>query len=183
MIGYLKGNVKEITKDSLIIDVNNVGYNVICANPYSFIKDKEYELYIYTHVREDQISLFGFKTLNEKDAFLRTLQVKGIGPKTAIGIFAAVDYLHFVHAIDDNNVSFLKKLPGIGLKSANQIILDLKGKLELNENVSNNITDAKEALIALGYKENDIVKVFKVINKVDLSVEDYIKQALALLLK
>lgn len=183
MIGYLSGNVLEIYKDTVIILINGVGYSVINPYPYDFKVNEEISLYIYTHVREDQITLFGFKSMAEKEAFLKTIQVKGIGPKTAVGIFAAVDYSHFVQAIENENVTFLKKLPGIGPKSASQIILDLKGTLASETKVNNNLDDAKDALLALGYKENDIIKVVKLINNDDLSTEDYIKQALGLLLK
>jgi len=183
VIGYLKGKVLDIYKDSILLDVHDVGYSVLTPNPYQYQINTEVSLYIYTYVREDQLTLFGFTSMSEKEAFLKTIQVKGIGPKTALGIFAAVDYSHFVQAIENENINFLKKLPGIGLKSASQIILDLKGKLALTSKMNNHVDDAIEALIALGYKESDVNKVMKSINDDSLSTEAYIKQALGLLLK
>lgn len=186
MIGYLNGEILTSSKDTVIINTNGVGYSVLTPYPYEFKKGQIIELYIYTHVREDQLLLFGFKTSSEKDFFLRLIQVKGVGPKTAIGILAAVDYNKLVEAIEDENVTFLKKLPGIGQKSANQIILDLKGKISgpnLLSNLTNDLDDAIEALLALGYKESDVKKVAKTLATEDLSVEDYIKKGLQLLLK
>jgi len=183
MIGYLQGFVLSCFKDSVLVNVNGVGYQVITPNPFQYQVNSELSMYIHTYVREDQITLYGFITIEEKEAFLKTIQVKGIGPKTAIGIFAAVDYARFVSEIENENIAFLKKLPGIGLKSASQIILDLKGKLSTSLPINSTRQDAVDALLALGYKESDVVKVLKSITGDDLSTQDYIKQALALLLK
>ncbi|WP_423364623.1 Holliday junction branch migration protein RuvA [Mycoplasma sp. P36-A1] len=186
MIGYLKGIIITSVKDYVVLNVNNVGYSVITPYPFEFKLNQEIELHIYTHVREDQITLFGFKTTTEKDVFLKLIQVKGVGPKVAIGILSAVDYNQLMDAIASENITFLKKMPGIGPKSANQIILDLKGKISqvnLFSNETNDLEDAIEALIALGYKEVEVNKIAKILNKEILSTEEYIKKGLQLLLK
>lgn len=184
MIGYLKGNVQAITKDSIILDVNCVGYRVLTPLPYEYNISDNLELYIYTHVREDQISLFGFKEYDLKEFFLKLISVKGVGPKTALGILSSVDYLKLIQAIDEENISFLKKMPGIGPKSAGQIVLDLKGKFVVDKtNINSELNDALDALLSLGYKDSEIKKIEKELSAEQLTTEEYIKNGLQLLLK
>ncbi|MGL4383524.1 MAG: Holliday junction branch migration protein RuvA [Bacilli bacterium] len=184
MIAYLKGQVHLIKSNYLIIDVNHVGYEVLVATPYLYHEQEEVTLYIYTHVREDQFSLFGFNTIELKDVFLRLISVKGVGPKTALAILASIDYQVLIQAIDQNDINTLKKLPGIGLKSASQIVLDLQGKLVLEDvNINKEYNDAMEALLALGYQSNDLKKIEKKLNEEQLDTQQYIKKALQLLLK
>lgn len=184
MIGYLKGHVQMITKDSLIVNVNNVGYHVLTPLPYENKIDEQLELYIYTHVREDQISLFGFKHIDQKEVFLKLISVKGVGPKTALAILSSVDYLKLIEAIDTENIAFLKKMPGIGPKSAAQIVLDLQGKLVVDKsNINSELEDAIDALLSLGYKGNEIKKINKELSSELLTTEEYIKKGLQLLLK
>ena len=184
MIGYVKGQIININKDHVIVNVHDVGYQVITPLPYDYKINELVELFIYTHVKEDQLVLFGFKELAQKEIFLKLISVKGVGPKTAIGILSSINYLRLVEAIDNGNVDFLKKIPGIGLKSASQIILDLKGKFVFDKTELNSeLTDAIDALIALGYKENELKKVEKELSNQKLSTEKYIKLGLQLLLK
>lgn len=184
MIGYLHGKVKFIESDHIIVDVNGIGYEVLTILPYEYKIDSEVSLYVYTHVREDQFLLFGFKELAIKKLFLKLIQVKGVGPKTAIGILSSIEYQTFIEAIDNEDIGMLKKIPGIGPKSAGQIVLDLKGKLVLsNNNTNQDLKDALDALSALGYKNNEIIKVEKALASEMLSIEEYIKQGLKILLK
>lgn len=184
MIGYLKGSVQAITKDSIILNVNCVGYRVLTPLPYEYKIDEVLEFFIYTHVREDQISLFGFKEHEQKELFLKLISVKGVGPKTALGILSSVNYIKLIEAIDTENIAFLKKMPGIGPKSAAQIVLDLQGKLVVDKTLVNSeLEDAIDALLALGYKDNEIKKISKDLNAEALSTEEYIKKGLKLLLK
>lgn len=184
MIGYLKGSIISIEKDSIIIDVNGVGYQVLTSLPYEYKMNESVELYIYTHVKEDQFLLFGFKNKDIKALFLKLISVKGVGPKTALTITASVEYHKLVQAIDEENIDLLKKLPGIGMKSAQQIILDLKGKI-ISENIIINfeLEDAFEALKVMGFKETDINKISKELNKEKLNTDEYIKMGLKLLTK
>lgn len=184
MIGYLKGSVIVIEKDCIVLDVNDVGYQVIVPLPYNYHLDEETALYVYTHVKEDQFLLFGFDTLKQKHIFLRLISVNGVGPRTAISILSSIDENILIRAIELEEVATLRKIPGIGPKAAAQIILDLKGKFELNKvTINNDLNDALEALSALGYKDSEVKRIGKELSKEELSTEQYIKKGLQLLLK
>ncbi len=182
MYAYIKGKVTDIESNYIVLDNNNVGYLIYTSNPYSFEIDKEYNIYLYQYVKEDEISLYGFKTLDEKKLFLKLISVKGLGCKMALPMLATGSINGIVDAIERENILYLKKFPKIGDKVARQIILDLKGKLasDFSENKLVN-EELVEALKALGYKLQDIKKVLPKITKEKL--EDQIKEALKLLLK
>ncbi|TNJ67646.1 Holliday junction branch migration protein RuvA [Paenibacillus hemerocallicola] len=172
MIDFLRGKVAHREHDFAVIDVHGVGYRVFCPNPYALPdKPDETTVYIHHHVREDAILLFGFGSREEQSMFRKLIDVTGIGPKVAIGILSGARPEAVVAAIQQENVAFLMKLPGIGKKTAQRIILDLKDKLAA---VSAGFDDralsmqdtgmpaaagtgawaeAKEALLALGYTE------------------------------
>ena len=168
MYEYIRGIVDNVNPGFITIDNNGIGYKVYVSNPYSFRESEEYKVYIYQYVREDENTLYGFKTYDEKELFLKLINVKGLGPKMALPLFSSGSTDGIIDAIERENILYLKKFPKIGDKVARQIILDL-----------NELTDA---LIALGYKQSDINKVIPKINN-DLSIEDKIKEALKLLLK
>ena len=183
MYGYIKGFVKDIESDYIILDNNGVGFLIYTASPYSFEIDKEYTVYLYQNVREDEISLYGFKSIDEKKLFLKLIGVKGLGCKMALPMLAAGNPSGIIDAIERENIIYLKKFPKIGDKVARQIILDLKGKLTSSQTdnlpVNNDLIDA---LKSLGYKASDINKVVKQIDpSSDLEIQ--IKDALKLLLK
>ena len=181
MYSYIKGIIDEVTSSSVIIDNNGIGYNVFVSNPYSFNIGEEYKIYLYNYIREDEFSLYGFKTLEEKDLFLRLINVKGLGPKIALPMLATGSVNGIVDAIDRENIMYLTKFPKVGDKLARQIILDLKGKLNTKETSVAQNDELIEALVSLGYKNADIKKI---ISKVDQSatIENQIKEALKLLL-
>ena len=184
MYEYIKGKIVNQESNYIVLDNNGVGYLVYVSNPYSFEIDKEYVVYIYQYVREDENTLYGFKTKEEKDLFLKLIDVKGLGPKMALPILATGSISGIIDAIERENILYLKKFPKIGDKVARQIILDLKGKLGAT-NTNNNVADYEElieVLKGLGYKQADINKVLPQI-KTDLNIEDQIKEALKLLLK
>ena len=172
MYFYIKGTVVEQYGSYIVLDKDNIGYLINVANPYSFELNKEYKAFIYQQIREDENSLYGFKTLEEKDLFLKLISVKGIGPKMALPILATGSINGIVDAIERENILYLKKFPKIGEKAARQIILDLKGNYE----------ELQEVLKGLGYKDKDYKNI---INKVDstLPIELQVKEALKLLLK
>lgn len=183
MYDFIKGFVKEIESDYIVIDNNNIGYLIYTASPYSFDLDKEYTVYLYQYVREDEITLYGFKTKEEKNLFLRLISVKGLGCKMALPMLALGSADGIVDAIERENILYLKKFPKIGDKVARQIILDLKGKLTKSSEVKTIENDELiEALRSLGYKNGDINKVVKQIDNTK-DIEDQIKDALKLLLK
>lgn len=183
MYGYIKGKVTEIESNYIILENNDIGYLVFNANPYSFSINEEYKIYIYQNVKEDEISLYGFKSKEEKELFLKLIDVKGLGPKMALPIIATNNINDVIEAIEKSDVNYLKKFPKIGDKVARQIILDLKGKLIVNENdkIDSN-EELVEALEALGYKKQDVKKIIPNVNK-DEKIENQIKEALKLLLK
>lgn len=185
MYSYIKGKIKEIENNYIVVENNNIGYLIYVGNPYSFELDNDYCIYTYQYVREDEISLYGFKEKEEKNLFLKLINVKGLGCKMALPMIATGSIEGIIDAIDRENILYLKKFPKIGDKVARQIILDLKGKLVNNNNVkaTNSASDELiETLKALGYKSNDINRI---INKVDsnLAIENQVKEALKLLLK
>lgn len=183
MYEYIKGVVTDSQSNYIVLENNGIGYLIYVASPYSF-ENKEYKIYLYQYVREDEITLYGFKTKEEKDLFLKLINVKGLGCKMAMPMFATGSIDGIVDAIERENILYLKKFPKIGDKVARQIILDLKGKLAHTDNVTNGINNDElvEALKGLGYKANDIKKVLPKI-KQDSSIEEQIKEALKLLLK
>lgn len=184
MYFYIKGTVVEQYGSYIVLDSNNIGYLINVANPYSFELNKEYKVFIYQQIREDDNSLYGFKTIEEKDLFLKLISVKGIGPKMALPILATGSINGIVDAIERENILYLKKFPKIGEKAARQIILDLKGKLNIEgiDTDSNNYEELQEVLKGLGYKDKEYKNI---INKVDnnLPIELQVKEALKLLLK
>lgn len=183
MYAYIKGFIKEIESDYIVLENCGIGYLIYTASPYSFEIDKEYTVYLYQHVREDEITLYGFKTLDERKLFLKLTSVKGLGCKMALPMFALGSPDGIIDAIERENILYLKKFPKIGDKVARQIILDLKGKLAKTEDSVNKVSDELvEALRSLGYKASDINKVVKQIDA-SLDIEMQIKESLKLLLK
>ena len=183
MYGYIKGYVKGIESGYIILDNNGIGFLIYTASPYSFDLDKEYTIYLYQNVREDEISLYGFKSLEEKNLFLKLIGVKGLGCKMALPMLAAGNPSGIIDAIERENIIYLKKFPKIGDKVARQIILDLKGKLTSSQDVVNPVNnDLIDALKSLGYKTSDINKAVKNVDS-SLNLEDQIKESLKLLLK
>ena len=123
MYSYIIGEIVEINVDHIVVENNGIGYLIYVSNPYEFTKGKEIKVYLYQYVKEDVLLLYGFKTIEEKEMFLKLILVKGIGCKTAIGILAAGDLERIISAIETNDVNYLKKIPGIGPKAAKQIII------------------------------------------------------------
>ena len=183
MIGYIIGSVKYITSNYIVIDNHGIGYIVFVANPYAFEEGKEYTIYTYNFINETENSLYGFKTLDEKALFLKLINVKGLGPKTAIPMLASGSVSGIADAIERENILYLKKFPKVGEKLAKQMILDLKGKLGGIEIEDNNSTDELvEVLENLGYKTTDINRILPKVDR-SLSIENQIKESLKLMLK
>ena len=129
MYDYIKGIITDIKSNSIVVDNNNIGYLVFVSNPYSFEIGNEYKVYIYQQITEDSNYLYGFKTIEEKELFLKLISVKGLGCKMALPILATGSIDGIKDAIERENILYIKKFPKIGDKLAKQIILDLKGKL------------------------------------------------------
>lgn len=199
MIEFVRGTADFVTPEYVVIDVNGVGYQVFCPNPFVYQKNigETVKIHTYQYVREDVIALYGFKTREERALFVKLLNVSGIGPKGGLAILASGEPSQVVQAIEEENEAFLTKFPGVGKKTARQMILDLKGKLQdmlpdlftpdapvvtNANNRSQELEEAFEALEALGYAKKELVKVEPVLAKERLTTEQYIKKALQLLL-
>lgn len=183
MYSYIIGKVVEISSNNITLDNNGIGYLINTPNPYVFKENEECKVYLYQQIKEDEHTLYGFKTLNEKELFLKLISVKGLGPKMALPIIAMGSISGIADAINRENLLYLKKFPKIGDKLARQMILDLKGKIEISGEVIEISTDeVYEALLALGYKEKDVKNIIGRVNK-ENSVEEQIKEALRLMIK
>lgn len=202
MYEYIKGTVAFISPEYIVLDHQYIGYQIKTPNPFSFSSytGKELTIYIYHYVREDNISLYGFKVREERELFTKLLNVSGIGPKGALAILASGEPSQVITAIENEDEAFLVKFPGVGKKTARQMILDLKGKLAdfmpeafptiftVEEHIEKAQTEsaldeAVLALTALGYSERELKRVVPQLKKEELNTDGYIKLALKLLLK
>lgn len=184
MFSYINGKVTNINKDSIDLEVGGVGYLVNTPSPYSFSLDEYVKVYTFLYVKDEVFTLYGFKTKEEKELFLKLISVSGIGPKSANAILATGSVNTIAQAINRGDVKYLCKFPGIGSKSAQQIILDLKGKVT-SAGFSGNylvLEDVHEALLALGYSDKDILKILPTLDS-KKSVNELIREALQLLTK
>lgn len=186
MYNYILGMVTDIEGTYVVVEAGGIGYQVYTPNPYSFDLNTTYKVYIYQYIREDENSLYGFKSKEEKEMFLKLISVKGLGPKMALPILATGSISGIMDAIERENILYLKKFPKIGDKVAKQMILDLKGKISISGVEASNSTSSYEELIevlkGLGYKEKEIKVVVVKVNQ-ELSLEEQVKEALKLLLK
>ena len=190
MIGYLRGKAAYLYADFCLLDVNGVGWRVFVptSTRNALKQGGDAELFIHTAVREDAIHLYGFATKNEYDTFVLLLGVSGIGAKVALNMLSAMPAAELTRAIAQKNAPLLTKLPGIGKKSAERIILELKDKISLNESddeefspdvsvTDDLVSETTAALIALGYSRAEISPALKKIGAVK-TVQEAIKLAL-----
>ena len=193
MYAYIKGTLEEKTKDSIVIDVGGIGYKIFVSDQtMSKLEDLGSNVKVYTHyhVREDNISLYGFLGNEELKMFELLLQVSGVGAKTAIVALSNITPSQFAIAVISNDIKTLTKIPGIGTKSAQRIVLELQDKLNTQDAISKDEIDAEpiinteaaeeavQALQILGYNKGEINKLFDKINIKGLSTEEIIKEAL-----
>ena len=198
MYSYIIGKVVNKFKNILILENNNIGYEIymteIALSELNI--DEEAKIYTYYNVSQDNISLFGFKNLEEKKMFENLIPVSKIGAKTAIGILSSISTAEFAIAIITNDINRLSKLPGIGKKTAQRIVLEITDKVKTEEiiftedkeqksneqyvTVSEKEKDVVEALKVLGYNIKEIEKIMKSLD-INSSTEDMIKQALKIL--
>ncbi len=198
MIGFLRGILAEKGDGHIIIDVNGVGYLVsVPGNNKAYLKSEGDEVLVHTKmiVREDDMSLFGFSSKNELDAFNKLIGVNGVGPKAAIAILSSFTYEQLRQAIVYEDAKALQRANGIGKKSAERIVLELKDKFgpagtdsegEVGESFDGQVltsaagakSEAINALMALGYSRGEAMKALTGISEKDLTTEEYIKRAL-----
>lgn len=204
MYDYIIGTATRITPEYIVVEQQGIGWQLFTPNPFAFQMDKaNVKFYTHMHVREDAQLLFAFQSLEERELFRKLIQVSGIGPKGALAILASGNPQQVIQAIEQEDEKFLVKFPGVGKKTARQMILDLKGKLgSLLDNIElasaqdelplfgvhhnkDELEDTLLALTALGYSEKELAKIRIPLENNDglNTTEDYMKQALKLLLK
>lgn len=197
MFAYIKGSLEMKSSGYIVIDINGLGYKVFMSqNNIDKIGELHdiIKVFTYVKVREDDISIFGFKTQEELKMFELLISVSGVGAKSALVMLSCIEPSDFAIAVISNDVKVLTKVPGIGNKSAQRIILELKDKLkeeQLEEKLkdsskklkdnSENINEAISGLMVLGYSKKDIEKAFEHLDIDNLSIEDLIKKGLILL--
>jgi len=207
MIDYVKGRVVHIETEYVVLDVRDIGYRVFTPNPYALAgSDEPVTVYTHHHVREDATLLFGFGTREEQKLFRKLLDVSGIGPRVALGVLAGAKPESVIAAIQQENVAFLTKLPGIGRKTAQRMILDLKDKMDAiagslvaaagleyetaavsgGEGAGTAWPEAREALATLGYTAAELDRAWQGLGRKaepDETVDALMKRALQQLFK
>lgn len=174
MIAYLSGTVLTKRKDCIVLLVGQVGYDVYVNRPSKYQRNEQVELFTYHQFKEDGQYLYGFETEEEYELFTSLIQVKGLGCKSVLNMLGAMDCQTIITAIEKEDTGTLKKLPGIGAKTAGQMILDLKGKIMIETTLPNQSKgktvdlpvwdEVSEALLTLGYKQAEI-------NTIELSAD------------
>lgn len=195
MISYIIGDVRSISENEFVIENNNIGYLIKSSlSTLSIIElNNEYKIYTSLQVREDDMSLYGFYSKDELEMFLLLTSVSSIGPKNAIGILSSLGVDDIKLAIIESDIDKLTKAKGIGKKTASRIILELMDKIKQMPdiktnskktltNVNEDIDVAREALINLGYAQNDINHVLNELKTKDLTLEELVKESLKRLL-
>ena len=201
MLAYVKGELAQKQIGYVVIDVGGLGYKIFMSEPsideIGNIGDTV-KVHTYYRVSEDDISLFGFNTQEELRMFELLISVSGIGAKTAIAMLACIEPSQFAIAVISDDIDTLKKIPGVGPKSAQRIVLELKDKMKKEQQIAeltnasleqkskvkkiivadSKVQEATDALQVLGYTKKDVEKALEQIDTADLSVEDIIKRAL-----
>ena len=197
MYAYFKGKLAYVGEDSIILDVHDVGYRILLSPAsIAFLPQiGEYvQLYTYTSVREDAIWLYGFLNHDDLEIFKKCITVSGIGPKVGMAILSVMDAQALRYAIVSGDAKAIAKAPGIGPKTAQRLILELKDKISLEDTLvntetngvrviadfrSSNMDEALEALVALGYSSSEALKAIKAVdNASEMDVEVLLKAAL-----
>lgn len=189
MIAFIRGKVQAYTADSVVLDHDGMGWQIAYPHTDSLHLNEEVTIWTYLHYSDVDLSLYGFASQQEKELFLRLICVKGLGPKTAMNMLAKADTNVIIQAIETGNVAMLKKMPGIGAKTASQIVLDLKGKLvavEGKPSASNKtptyapaVQEALDGLKNLGYKQGDLTQAANMMaEKPGLTTAEYLRMGL-----
>lgn len=205
MYEFISGNLETIYPTAIVVENNGIGYLIFVPNPYRLQTNLNQMVKILVHqvVREDSHTLYGFLTIDEKDLFKQLVSVSGIGPKSALSILASDDHDGLIRAVQSADVTYLTRFPGVGKKTAQQIILDLKDKLLVslpdqeasssseeasvvtpNSSQTKVLSDTQEALIGLGYSIREIKKIWKQMEEETYpSTQEALGKAFTLLMK
>jgi len=187
MISFLQGTLFEKSKNNITVLVGGVGYKVFTISKVLDLElNSNLNLYCYSHIREDQFTIFGFLEKKEMTLFENLISVNGVGPKTALSIISTLGYDKTIYSIQTADVISLQSVSGLGKKSAQKVVVDLQNKIgkvdELDLSVSKQTEEVALALISLGFSQSDLSPILKDIDTT-LSVEDQIKYALKMLKK
>lgn len=190
MIAYLRGRIIQRTESSIVLEVNNIGYQVFLAPEHakSLIIGAESEVFTHQYVREDALDLYGFPSLAELQFFEKLITISGIGPKTAMNILSVTEVEKLKQAIVKKDLLFLNKISGIGKKTAERLILELEGKLIGTAEghapaTSNAEVEVMEALQSLGYSQEQARRAIKDLDHSLPSTDAKLKAALKILAK
>ena len=193
MIGKLTGVILEKNPPEILLEVGDIGYEILCpmSSFYAISDEKQLSLYTHLSIKEDAHTLYGFVSKDEKTLFRELIRVNGIGPKVALAILSHLDIVSLMNAVANEDDILLAKTPGIGKKTAQKLIVELKDRLEKlelsssnhqsiisNASTNSNIKQASAALQALGFKVKESERMLAVINDKTLSTEDIIRLAL-----
>jgi Holliday junction DNA helicase RuvA len=194
LISYIKGTVEHMTENAVVIECGGIGYHIaVSAATLSKISGQhQIKIYTYMQVKEDGIALFGFFTSEEIDMFHKLISVSGLGPKSALGMLSAITPSQIMLAIVTDDIAALSKAPGVGKKTAQRMILELKDKVKTEDAVAGMAVsaqeslkvssgakqDATDALLALGYSRSEAVRAVMEIAVEGLTAEQIIKNAL-----
>lgn len=194
MFAYIKGTVEDINENGIVIESNNIGFDILCSRAVISGADLHKEIKVYTHlnVKEDDMSLFGFIDKEERRIFRLLIGISGIGPKGALAILSTLSLDELKMAVISEDYKAITKANGIGTKTAQRVVIDLKDKIGiadisfnndvdgLQENVSNdNITDTVMALVSLGYSNTQALQAIKKVSGYkDMQVEKLLKETL-----
>ncbi|MCF6515805.1 Holliday junction branch migration protein RuvA [Lactobacillus sp. S2-2] len=192
MYEYISGTIADVTPEYIVVDCNGVGYLIYVSNPYFYEGKDKVKVYVHHVVTDSMQALYGFSTFADKELYEKLLNVSGIGPKSALAIMAGNDNSGLINAINNEDDVFLTKFPGIGKKTAKQIILDLKDKIKTEntdifefkniDTENKKLDDALEALKALGFTDANVKKISKNLSALgDLSTDQFISEGLKLL--
>lgn len=199
MIGYLAGIILQKQPPQLLLDVNGVGYDITASmNTFYNLAEVGSKTQLYTHlvVREDALQLYGFHSLEERRLFLALIKVSGVGPKSAITILSSIEPKRFVQCIQNNDLATLVSVPGIGKKTAERLVIEMRDRLndwqtgELTNAIATpgchknqSEQDAVSALISLGYKPQEASRVISKLDTANLASEEIIRLALKSLVR
>ena len=179
MLYSIRGKIVDFDKKSIIVEVNDIGYEILVSNVDDYMKGEFRFFYLHHVIKQDDEYLVGFRSLDEKNAFKLLLNVQGIGPKSALAILANVTYDELMKAISNNDIEFIESIPGVSDRVASQILLDLKQYIARN-NKENSVLykEVKEILKSFKFKVKDIEKVLLKIYMPNASRDDIVKEAL-----
>ncbi len=191
MIAQLTGSIITANPPNIVLNVNNVGYDILCPlNTFYELNTKQHTLYTQLIIRDDSHTLYGFNTIDEKTVFNTLIKVNGVGPKVALAILSTLSISDIIDCITNDDTAILAKTPGIGNKTAQKIIVELKDRLpKLNLNIKQKLSNislvntqnsrqAETALRSLGFKTKEVQNMLSNINTTTLSVREIIKLAL-----